>query len=266
MLAALPWSKKRGGDEAFEIPISRGLRRSWRLHRQISLDYYTIPSATQARLIAPKVNPKKWGRFDHHAMGKDLNLSNLQATLTKVGNITARTADMLLKARSENIPPDIEAMIRMSTDAVALLGYVSFEIAQRRRHVIRPNLNKDYATLCASHVLITSMLFGDELQAQINHIRASNKISDTTGSSTFAGKRQYIKPETSSRQWRPFFSKTPPGNQSQTYRKPAQHNRTKLNTIQVSEFEGILPSLLEYFWCKAQMFTAGSIAAYSHIW
>ena len=40
----------------------------------------------------------------------------------------------------------------------------------------------------------------------------------------------------------------------------------KLNTIQVSEFEGILPSLLEYFRCKAQMFTAGSIAAYSYIW
>ena len=40
----------------------------------------------------------------------------------------------------------------------------------------------------------------------------------------------------------------------------------KLNTIQVSEFEGILPSLLEYFGCKAQMFRAGSIAAYSHIW
>ena len=40
----------------------------------------------------------------------------------------------------------------------------------------------------------------------------------------------------------------------------------KLNTIQVSEIEGILPSLLEHFRCKAQMFTAGSIAAYSHIW
>lgn len=38
----------------------------------------------------------------------------------------------------------------------------------------------------------------------------------------------------------------------------------KLNTIQVSEFEGTLPSLLEYFCCKAQMFTAGSIPAYSH--
>ena len=79
--------------------------------------------------------------------GKDLKLSNLQATLTKVGNITARMTDMLLKAHSENTLLDIEAMIKMNSDSVALLGHVSFEIAQRRRDVIRPNLNKDYATL-----------------------------------------------------------------------------------------------------------------------
>ena len=116
------------------------------------------------RLITPKINPKIWGRLDRHARSKDLKLSNLQATLTKVGNITAKTTHMLLKARSENTPLDIEAMIRMNTDTITFLGHVSFEIAQRRCDVIRPNLNKDYATVCASHVPIISMLFGDEVQ------------------------------------------------------------------------------------------------------
>ena len=40
--------KKEVGDEAFEMPISPGLRRSWRLRHQISLDYYTIQPATRA--------------------------------------------------------------------------------------------------------------------------------------------------------------------------------------------------------------------------
>ena len=56
------------------------------------------------RLITPKVNPEIWGQFDHHARGKDLKLSNLQATLIKVGNITTKTTYMLLKAHSENTP------------------------------------------------------------------------------------------------------------------------------------------------------------------
>ena len=39
------------------------------------------------RLITPKVNPEIWGRLDRQTRGKDLRLSNLQTTLTKVGNI-----------------------------------------------------------------------------------------------------------------------------------------------------------------------------------
>jgi len=71
----------------------------------------------------------------------------------------------------------------MNADALALLGNISFEISQRRREAIHPTLHKDYSTLCPSHVPITNFLFGDELQTQLNHIRASNKISSTTSPS-----------------------------------------------------------------------------------
>ena len=94
-------------------------------------------------LITPKVNPEIWERLDRQRRGKDLKLSALQTTLTKVGNITAQTTDMLLKSRAEGIQLDVESIIRMNTDALALLGHISFEISQRRHYVIRPTLNKD---------------------------------------------------------------------------------------------------------------------------
>ena len=130
--------------------------------------------------ITPTVNPEIWERLDRQTRGRDLKLSTLQSTTTKVGYICTKATDLLLQARRENKSPDIEQLIRMHTDALGLLGHISFEISQRRRDAIRPNLNKEYATLCASHVPITKMLFGDELQTQLNHIRASNKISNTT--------------------------------------------------------------------------------------
>ena len=40
----------------------------------------------------------------------------------------------------------------------------------------------------------------------------------------------------------------------------------KLNTTQVSEYQAILPSLLEYFKGRTKTFIAGSLAAYFHIW
>ena len=81
--------------------------------------------------------------------------------------------------------------------------------------------------LCALHLPITFLLFGDELQTQLNHTSASNKISSIASTSTFVDKQQYAKPQTSSKQWRPFLGKTPVDNQLQTYRKPAQFNSWK---------------------------------------
>ena len=49
VLAAEPWSKKGSGDEINCKNRGRSLHHSWRLRRQIALDYYTIPPATQAR-------------------------------------------------------------------------------------------------------------------------------------------------------------------------------------------------------------------------
>ena len=132
----------------------------------------------------------------------------------------------------------------------------------RQRLLFARHLIPRKCSLCSQ-----GMLFDDKLQTQLNHIRASNKISTKADNSTFSTKRKYAKPQTSSKQWRPFLGKTPPGNQSQTYRKPPQYNSwKKRSTDQTNKFEGILPSLLAYFRCKAQMLTAGSIAAYSPIW
>ena len=130
-----------------------------------------------------------WGHLDRQTRGKDLRLSSLQTTLTKVGNITAKTTDMLLKACAEYGKVDVDNMVQMNTDALALLGHISIEISQRRRDAIRPTLPKDYATLCASHMPITNFLFGDELLTQLNHIRASNKISSKASPSNSAFKR-----------------------------------------------------------------------------
>jgi len=76
-------------------------------------------------------------------------------------------------------------------------------------------------------VPITAMLFGDELQTQLNHISASNKISSTANNSMFSNKRQYANLKNRLSSGGLFLGKMPPGNQSQTYRKPAQYNSCK---------------------------------------
>lgn len=42
------------------------------------------------------------------------------------------------------------------------------------------HLNKDYASLCASHVPVRALRFGNALQTQLNRIEPSNRVSTTT--------------------------------------------------------------------------------------
>ena len=87
-------------------------------------------------------------------------MSALQSTMTKEVYICAKlkTTYFLLKDRGENIKsPDTNELIRMNADAIASLGHISFEKSQRRRGAIKPNVNKDDATLCGSPVPETTV-------------------------------------------------------------------------------------------------------------
>jgi len=89
---------------------------------------------------------------------------------------------MLLEMRNWKQPmsdSDIQTLVKMASDAVALLGHAHIDLSHRCMESIKPHLNKDYAGLCASHVPITALLFGDGLQTQLNNIRASNRVSTT---------------------------------------------------------------------------------------
>ena len=61
---------------------------------------------------------------------------------------------MLLEMKNSKQPKsdsDIQKLMKLNTDAVALLGHAHVDLSHRRRESIKPHLNKDYAGLCASH-------------------------------------------------------------------------------------------------------------------
>ena len=143
-------------------------------------------------LVAPRVNPEIWANMGHTARRVDLRASNTQNILAKVGTIIAKCTDNLLKAREKDAKKiDLDEMVSFHTDALALLGHSQYELSLKRREAIKPSLKKEYAALCSPNVPVTSLLYGDDLQQQLNNIKASNKISQVSANVNKSHKAGY---------------------------------------------------------------------------
>ena len=133
------------------------------------------------RLVAPRVNPEIWANISHTAKRVNLRSANTENIISKVGTITAKFTDNLLKASEKDAQKiNLDEMVGFHTDALALLGHTQYELSLKRREAIRPSLKKEYAALCSQNVPVTSLLFENDLQQQLNNIKASNKISQAS--------------------------------------------------------------------------------------
>lgn len=190
------------------------------------LEKYHRPENCE-KLAVTQVNPEIWGKLDRFARAKDLKFSRLQEQVTKVGHIVLKSTEHLLKAKVDSSKLCPDDLVRMNTDALALLGHVCFEITQRRHKSIKPSLHKDYAMLCSSTVPVTSLLFGDDLQTELTHICATNKIGSTAGVSNPAMRnRNYQSSIPRQNQGRHFLGRAPqPYSRTPTYKYRGNQRR-----------------------------------------
>ncbi|XP_068723943.1 uncharacterized protein [Montipora capricornis] len=108
-------------------------------------------------LEAPKVNTMLWGQLK-----QEPKMSSLYALL-KVCN------QLIDKA-------DSKEMLTMLTHAVVLSLSANRQLNLSRRELLRPHLNKNYQALCNPAVPITTNLFGDDLNKQVDDLTKANKI------------------------------------------------------------------------------------------
>ncbi|KXJ15837.1 Retrovirus-related Pol polyprotein from transposon 412 [Exaiptasia diaphana] len=144
------------------------------------------------KVVVPKVNDEIWGKLSRSARGKDVKYQHLQTNVTKVRHIAVKLTESVLALRKK-----AEPSLGKELNDFALLGHCSFEISQLRRKDINPNLPAE-------------LLFGDELQTQITHIRAANKIGNTASSSSSNQRRTYRPYDSEGRN---FFNRATPVHQ-----------------------------------------------------
>ena len=116
--------------------------------------------------MAPKINKKNWQQLRQERnndsafqKAQSLLLSGLYAVLQTCNGSSGEQKNVL-------------------THAAVLLLSSNRELVLKRRDLIRPDLNNQYASLCNPSTPVSSFLFGDELNKEVEELTKSHKLSN----------------------------------------------------------------------------------------
>ena len=91
-----------------------------------------------------KVNPEVWSKIRSGTRSRDLKLQRLQNVIQKATILLIKLTDQCMKREISSLKLSDENVARTLLDVIALLGYANCELIQRRRNMIRPDLNIQY--------------------------------------------------------------------------------------------------------------------------
>ena len=90
-------------------------------------------------------------------------------------------------------------------DSVAIIVYANNELNLRRRELIKPDLNRQYASLCSTQVPVTGLLFGDNLSQQCKDIQETNKLGQKFGHRFVSPGSETVRNKQHRRDAKPFY-------------------------------------------------------------
>ena len=136
---------------------------------------YTRPQNCET-LTTTRVNAEIWAKLQSHTRSVDIRLQKVQALLLKGIVPILQIANTQLSTEATAKDENHKEMTRQALDAISLLSQANQELNQRRRELIRPDLNEKYQQICAEHVPCTDHLFGDDLHKTLQDITATNRV------------------------------------------------------------------------------------------
>ena len=176
-----------------------------------------------------KVNPEVWSKIRSATRSRDLKLQRLQNLIQKATIPLIKLTDQYIKHEISTLKLSDENVARTLLDVIALLGHANCELIQRRRDMIRPDLNNQYQQICAEHVGFTDLLFGNDLPKQIQDISATKRVGQKLQSSTKANDNHHRKSHFSKngQTHRPH-----PNNRGQRWQKPLTPFRKRQEKVE----------------------------------
>lgn len=127
-------------------------------------------------IITPMVNPEIWSKIQKTTRSRDIRMQKVQASNVKGLGALAKLASSLLSAKSTKSPVSASESLKLCLDAFAFFANGNQELNNRRKEMIKPDLNARFKDLAKNNP-VSSNLFGDDLSQQVKDINEADKMS-----------------------------------------------------------------------------------------
>ena len=100
----------------------------------------------------------------------------MQLALVKGIMLVARLTDLSITEKKGLDKEGVQQINQFGLHALSLLMHVNYKLNMQRRQLMKPDIGKDYASLCSQQIPVTDYLFGDDLQKQLKDKGDVSKI------------------------------------------------------------------------------------------
>ena len=123
-------------------------------------------------LFAPKINKQIWQQLKQDTKNRDSSLQKIQATLMSSLYAMLHVYNNLASSKQ-----DKDNLTPLNHAAILLLS-ANRDFNLKCRELIRGDLNKQYAELCSPSVPVSSYLFGDDLNKEVEDVTKANRLGN----------------------------------------------------------------------------------------
>ena len=127
-------------------------------------------------LTVPRVNPGIWNDLPRASKKLDVGLQEAQKSAVHAAQAITLAVESLIRCKKEKAELDQKLLLDYLCDSLSFIGNASFQVSLKRRELLKPDLSRNFRSLCSSSTPLSRFLFGDELRKRVKDITRANKI------------------------------------------------------------------------------------------
>ena len=109
-------------------------------------------------LTVPRVNLRIWNDLPRASKKLDVGLQEAQKSAVHAAQAITLAVESLIRCKKERAELDQKLLLDYLCDSLSFIGNASFQVSLKRRELLKPDLSRNFRSLCSSSTPLSRFL------------------------------------------------------------------------------------------------------------